>query len=542
MCPAPAPGETVLFATAIDVTERRLAEQRLRRSRDAAEAASRAKSQFLANMSHELRTPLNAIMGYSYLLQQEAAEAGQDRFIPDLQRVHQAGAHLLGLINEVLDLSRIEAGRMELHVESFEIAALVNDVTRTIGPLLEQNRNTLAVNCPGALGSMRADQTRTRQILFSLLSNASKFTESGTITISAERRAGPEGEWIRFVVSDTGIGMTPQQLEHVFEAFAQGDATTTRRHGGAGLGLAISRHFSRMMGGDINVTSTPQNGSIFTVLLPARVDPTAPPAAEATPDAAGHPTVLVIDDDVTMLDLLQRTLGRDGFHVVTCESGEAGLERARQLQPAVITLDVMMPRMDGWSVLTALKSDPQLAEIPVVMLTMVDDRNMGYALGAADFLTKPVDSARLSAVVRKHARTHTGGSVLIVEDDADARQVLERTLQQDGWTVVEAEHGRAALDLLRRTRPDLILLDLMMPEMDGFAFLEAMKELEGGENIPVVIVTARDLTENDRRRLDGAVEEVLQKGAYRQEDLLHLVGTLVKRHASAPNTGEGNGT
>jgi len=502
-------------------------------SRAAAEEANRAKSAFLANMSHELRTPLNAIIGYSEMLQEEAADLGYADLTPDLQKIQVAGKHLLALINDILDLSKIEAGRMDLFLETFDIAPMIQDAATTIQPLVEKNHNTLAVHCADNLGTMRADLTKVRQGLFNLLSNACKFTEQGTITLAVSHETVDGAAWVTLRVTDTGIGMTPEQMGRLFQAFAQADASTTRQYGGTGLGLAITRRFCQMMDGDITVESAPGQGSTFTIWLPAAVvDPKVgvAPRAEASQASAlleGAPTVLVIDDDPTVHDLMQRFLRKEGLHMVAAASGAEGLRLAKALHPAVITLDVMMPGLDGWAVLTALKADPHVADIPVIMLTIMDDKNLGYALGAADYLTKPIDWDRLAVILKKYRCAHPPCTVLVVEDDADTRDMLRRMLTKAGWAVSEAENGRAAIERVAASQPEIILLDLMMPEMDGFAFIEALRQQDAWRSIPVVVVTAKDLTPADRQRLNGYVEQILQKGAYSREELLHEIHRLV---------------
>jgi signal transduction histidine kinase/DNA-binding response OmpR family regulator/HAMP domain-containing protein len=540
-------------------------------AREAAEAASRAKSTFLANMSHELRTPLNAIIGYSEMLAEDFQDEGLEGFVPDLQKIRAAGRHLLSLINDVLDLSKIEAGKMELYLETFEVSHLVDDVVSTAQPLVEKNANTLGIRCADDLGTMHADLTKVRQSLFNLLSNAAKFTEQGTITLDVARETVDGTDWVTFRVSDTGIGMTPEQVEKLFQAFSQAEASTARRYGGTGLGLAITRRFCQMMGGDITVESELGVGSTFTIRLPAEVVkrkagpvPVAEPRFEPVPEGAcsepaeGASTVLVVDNDPSVHDMMRRLLGKEGFRVETASGGEEGLRLARELRPDAITLDVLMPGMDGWIVLTTLKSDPVLADIPVIMLTIVDDKSKGYALGASEYMTKPIGRERLVAILQKYQnaappfraepikdlftavsddpratllpRYRSAPSpfrVLVVEDEATTRQMLRRTLEKEGWAVSEAENGRAALERVAENPPGLILLDLMMPEMDGFQFMDELRKNEAWRSIPVVVVTAKDLTAEDRLRLNGCVEEILQKGAYRREALLAEVRDLV---------------
>jgi len=340
-----------------------------------------------------------------------------------------------------------------------------------------------------------------------------------------------------FGVSDTGIGMTPEQMTRLFEEFSQADAATTRRYGGTGLGLALSRRLCRMMGGDIAVTSEAGRGSIFTIRLPAtvtgaRAEP-APMAPHET-DAPAGPAVLVIDDEPTARELMERFLTREGFRAVSAPGGEEGLRLARALRPHAITLDVLMPGMDGWAVLSALKADPDLADIPVIMLTMVDDRNLGYALGASDYLTKPVDRERLIAVLNRYRRDLP---VLVVDDDAGFRELMRRVLEREGYTVTEADNGRAGLDQLREHLPGVILLDLMMPEMDGFEFLDEFRRHEAWRAIPIVVVTAKELSAEDHERLNGGVARILQKGASSRESLLTEVRELVRVCLARPREG-----
>ena len=535
-------GEMFYSAFISDVTERQKAEAEILKAKQAADAANQAKSAFLANMSHELRTPMNAVLGYSEMLIEEAEDVGQDDFIPDLKKINQAGNHLLSLINDVLDLSKIESGKMEAFAEVFDVGGLIDQVAATAQPLMSKNDNKFKVERGEQLGHARQDITKLRQSLLNLLSNAAKFTHEGTITLRVERERADGVEWLTFAVNDTGIGIAADKLDHVFEEFSQADSSTTRDYGGTGLGLAISRRFCQMLGGDLTIASQVGAGSTFTIRLPATL-----PGAEVSPEA--HPqliaenvhalsdvdkdkpnsTLLVIDDDPEASEIIRRFLEKDGFTVVTASSGEEGLRLAHQLHPAAITLDVMMPDMDGWSVLRALKVDPVLHTVPVVMLTMVDDKSKGYALGATDYLTKPVDRDRLHAAL---ARYHTPGefcSVLLVEDDQPTREVMARTLENADWQVAEAGNGREALDQLARQKTRLILLDLMMPVMDGFDFLLEMRAHAEWRDIPVIVLTAKDLTDEDRRILSGRVEQIVEKGASSPEHMMSLIRRQVSR-------------
>jgi len=508
-----------------EISERKLAEE-------AAEAANRSKSAFLANMSHELRTPLNAIIGYSEMLVEEAEDLGHEEFVPDVQKILASGKHLLVLINNILDLSKVEAGKMELYLETFDIPGMIEDVVSTVQPLVAKNGNTFKVHCEDDLGTMHADLTKLRQVLFNLLSNACKFTAQGTINLDVVREISDGAGWFTFSVRDTGIGLTSEQMAKLFQAFSQVHDPTGSSYGGTGLGLVISKRFCQMMGGDINVDSEHEAGSTFTVRLPAdsqlREQASMTPAEQRTdplPEEAN--LVLVVDDDPNVQDLMRRLLTKEGFRVVTASTGDEGLKLAGKLHPDVITLDVMMPRKDGWAVLSDLKADPELADIPVIMLTIMDSKNMGYTLGASDYLTKPIDRNRLVTVLQKYQNNLANFRVLLVEDDAESREILRHTLEKAGCTVTEAGNGREALERITDSQPALILLDLMMPEMDGFQFVAELRNHEEWRSTPVVVITAKDITPEDRLRLNGYVEKILQKETYTSEKLLAEVRDLV---------------
>jgi signal transduction histidine kinase/CheY-like chemotaxis protein len=482
--------------------------------------ASEHKSAFLASMSHELRTPLNAIIGYSEMLHETAQDEGQDEFLPDLAKIRDAGRHLLRLINDILDLSKIEAGKMDLYLEEVDLAGLVEEVRSIVEPLAAANANRLEIVCPAALGAFYTDRTKLKQSLLNLLSNAGKFTHEGRITL--EVRSAPSE--VSFIVSDTGIGMTEEQQGRLFRAFSQADVSTTREYGGTGLGLAITKHFCELLGGRIAVESTPGRGSTFTITLPDRSRAAA--AVAATPVGAEHAAlVMVVDDDPNARDLLAATVRREGYRVIEATDGESALALAREWHPDVITLDVLMPRMDGWAVLTALKSDPELAEIPVVIVTVLADRSIAVSLGAAEFLTKPVDRARLAATIRQHV--YGSGVVLVVDDEPESRRIARRHLDKLGWEVAEAQDGADALSWLSQNpRPAMILLDLVMPGMNGFAFLEEIAKHAQWRDVPIVILTAMPLGAAERELLAGRTREVIAKGA---DDLAQVLRRILVR-------------
>ena len=513
------------------------------------EVASRHKSQFLANMSHELRTPLNAIIGVTEMLLEDAQAAAQPDQIEAHERILRAGKHLLALINDILDLSKIEAGKLELSLESVAVGPLVEDVVATIRQLAAKNGNQVVVDCPAEVGAIRADPTRLRQALLNLASNAGKFTERGMIRVDVRRRPDDGGrDWVTMAISDTGIGMTPEQMAKLFEEFTQADASTTRKYGGTGLGLAISRRLCRMMGGDITVASTPGQGSTFTIRLPAdartsaRAEaepaprPSVPAPAPEPPRSTGR-TVLVIDDDPTVRDLMDRFLVKQGFSVITAASGIEGLRLAREARPAAITLDVMMPDLDGWTVLAALKGDPTLAGIPVILVTIVDEKARGYSLGATDYMVKPIERERLASVLKNLCGNRPTPHVLVVDDDPTVRAVVSQTLERAGWSIAEAENGRIALQRVAARRPDVIVLDLVMPELNGFEFLAALRRDPAWRSVPVVVLTSMDLTAEDRRVLNGSVERILQKGAWDRDQLLAEIGRVL---ASVVPAGSGS--
>ena len=529
-----------LVAVYTDVTELRQRQVELEAAKNAADQATQVKSEFLANMSHELRTPLNAIIGYSQILQEDAEDAGDTDSIQDLKKIESAGTHLLNLINGILDLSKIEAGRMEVFAEQFDIATLVKDVCTLIEPLASKNNNEVIIQCPDDIGTMQSDFTKVKQTLVNLMSNATKFTQEGKVTLRAERILTAATPELRIAVTDTGIGMDEEQMAKLFQAFSQADNSTTRRFGGTGLGLAISRSFARALGGDLTVTSALGVGSTFTLQLPLVYDPTErlpQPSANLEPQ---HPpketrqkTVLVVDDDETACNIIGTHLAREGYQLLYAMSGEAAVAMAKQHRPDAITLDIMMPHVDGWSVLVALKKEPALADIPVVIISITDETSLGFSLGAKAMLTKPVDRDELLDVLRRQLTNITENEVettevLIIEDDLATSELMQRVVEKSGMKSGAVGNGRKAIDWLQNhPLPGLILLDINMPEMNGFEFLLHLNQTEEWSNIPVVVVTAEELTGQQRKMLNEKTRQVISKGSGSHFELNAILRTLL---------------
>jgi CheY-like chemotaxis protein/anti-sigma regulatory factor (Ser/Thr protein kinase) len=444
---------------------------------------------------------------------------------------------------------------MDLYLESFEVEPVVRDVAALIQPLVQKNANELRLICSAELGSMHADLTKVRQVLFNLLSNACKFTDHGTVTLEAQRSSLDGADWYVFRITDSGIGMTPEQMGKLFQPFTQADASTMRKYGGTGLGLALCQRFSEMMGGEVSVSSELGHGSHFAVRLPAVVvvsqpAPEVAPVAIATASVAlpeslveamplDAPSVLVIDDDPAARELILRGLARERFRVWTATSAQEGVRLARELRPDAITLDVFMPGDDGWSVLTALKADPATADIPIVMITMAQDKNLSYALGATEYLTKPVDRERLTAVVRRVIGKSEAKTVLLVDRDPAARQTLVRAIEREHWTAVQASNAREALQYVGEQCPDAVLLDLITRDVDGFAFVHALRENPAWQSIPIIVLASSELSKQERKRLNATVQAILGKKELETDNVIAELRKQVGAGASVPRTSVG---
>ncbi len=520
-------GGTVAVYT--DITDLKRRHTELEEARRGAEVASHEKSRFLASMSHELRTPLNAIIGYSEMLIEDASDWDKPGFVADLGKIMGSGRHLLALINDVLDLSKIEAGKMELYIEPVSLKQLLLDVESTVAPLITKKGNRLTVNASVEPDEIETDKTKLRQNLFNLLSNAAKFTENDEIRLSVRRYHDEHGDQVEFAVSDNGIGMTEEQQAKLFQAFVQVDASTTRNYGGTGLGLAITQHFIKMMGGTIAVESEFGKGSTFRFTIPANG---TLPLTQETPQQIEVPdgirmrgTVLIIDDEARARKSISEAVRSAGFKVIEAAGGEEGMAKMRKSRPDAIILDVIMPGQDGWSVLREIKSDKALRDIPVILATVVADREMGLAFGAAGHLVKPIDPRQLVEMLNAVAGAGKH-DVLIVDDDPATRELFRRVLVREGWRVREATDGRRGLAELEAGRPTVMVLDLMMPNMDGFALLRAIQDRTDLVDIPVVVVTSKDLTRDELNWLNTRASEVVRKGTKGRADLI----AALKRH------------
>lgn len=528
----------------------------LENARDMAEQASVSKSQFLANMSHELRTPLNAIIGYTEILIEDLEDAAQDAAVDDLGKIRRSAHHLLTLINDILDLSKIEAGKMQIDAQSFDLANLTNDIMSTIQPLAQKKGNRLIMRHEPNLGSMCSDDVKLRQCLLNIVSNACKFTENGIITIavkslSPDRSNEDHAGTVQFTVSDTGIGMTEEQIKGLFQPFTQADASTTRKFGGTGLGLAITKRFVELMGGDISVTSEPGIGTTFSILLPRQVPAsieTAPVDMSHMHDAQGSilqaqlpvrtsktdaPLILVIDDEPMAQELMGRWLMRLGYQTITAQDGVKGVELARSMKPAIILLDVSMPKLNGWEVLELLRADEVTRLIPTIMVTAHDDRRRGILLGASEHITKPVEREDLARILALYSGKGEG-TILLVEDDPMIAEIYSRGIEQAGFGVDHACNGLEALKLMDSKTYSLAVVDLMMPEMDGFQLIEALEQRDPNNMMPIMVVTAKELTREDRQRLAGRIQKLRTKGGLSPRDLVKDIYLLTGEHAEAP--------
>jgi signal transduction histidine kinase/CheY-like chemotaxis protein/HAMP domain-containing protein len=498
------------------------------------EKAYKVKSDFLSSMSHELRTPLNSIIGFSSVLLGPSGDPLTDDQRMALEKVLKNGRHLLQLINDILDISKLESGRMTLSVETEDVTTVLSNCVLIVEPLIQSKRLTLTQEIQPNLPAMTTDIVKVRQILVNLLSNAAKFTEKGGIVIKVTQK---DAEMVSFAVKDSGIGIAPKDYGRVFEEFQQVDSSNTRKYKGTGLGLPIARKLARMLGGDLTVDSDLGSGSTFTMTIPAKIPQQlvetqqgGPPPKRPEPapqksvslplSSLPKPTpggeqvqILSIDDDPDVIEILRKYLVPEGYSIVGALSGDEGLEMAVKLKPAIITLDIMMPKKDGWQVLRELKQNPQTRDIPVLIHSIVDNKPLALSLGAVDVMTKPTDPKRLLSLVKKHYQSGDK-FILLVDDNLDFALACKDLLKRDGLDVKIATRGEEALKVLQDSMPSLILLDLVMPGMDGFGVVRELQRKETWKSIPIIILTGKSLTVQDHQELDPYVADYLMKDTF----------------------------
>lgn len=534
-----------------EIAFRKIAEESLVLAKEEAETGTRAKSEFLANMSHEIRTPLNAILGYGEILQFEARKLQRPDFIEDLKAIEFAGRHLLSLINEILELSKIQAGKMEVYPENFDLSKLIDEVIATVRPLAQKKRNNLEVMKQDLPDSMNSDSSRIRQILLNLLGNSCKFTDEGEIKLTVTQKMVDGVKWIYFTIGDSGIGIDPEKIPRLFEEFAQADSSTTRKHGGTGLGLTISKRLSLLLGGDIQATSELGKGSSFTVFLPenfSQVKSVDGEAVNAWAEWAGRfldnepnfiseenesrsfsinidsqiDRILVISEDEVVCNLIKRFLEKEGCMVEVAQNEEQGLRLANLIRPLVIILDDIVKGVGGEKILSQIKKLPDLENIPVILLA--EGEGKFEVEGTVEYLSKPLDWDRFVTIIKKYRGKSDDFSIMIVEDDAINREALTRILNKGGWKVVEAIDGPSAFDLLKgEVTPDMILLDLILPGMSGFEVVTRLRQNPYWKSIPIIINSGKELSLEEKGRLQGEVVKVLKKGDVTCSELLYEV-------------------
>jgi PAS domain S-box-containing protein len=523
-----------LLGISEDITAAKRVQQALQLAQEEADRANRAKSQFLATMSHELRTPLNAILGFSELLSDDVTghldDATRRRF---LDQIHTSGLHLLQLINDILDLSKVEAGQMELHVLAVDLSQVVDDVRATVEPLARQRGVTLDVDLETGL-QLIADPAKLKQMLLNLVSNAIKFNSSeGRVRIHARR----SDSWVEIAVSDTGIGIAEEDLDGLFAEFHQLDAGYGRQQEGTGLGLALTKRFAELHGGFVTVESAIGSGSTFTLRLP--LDAThqtaqtgSEPGAVVATDPS-HPLVLVVDDNRQAAEILGRHLKAGGFRMEVARTGPEALAKARRLKPVAVTLDILLPEIDGWEVLARLKADPATRDIPVVVISVVDDPTLGRALGAIDYFVKPVDGKALLSRLDQYTFAAKVKSqpvhVLVVDDEQANLDLLEGLLKPAGFEVRTANGGQKGIEMARSEMPDLILLDLLMPDVSGFDVVEALGTEEKTRSIPIMVLTAKVLTEREKSTLNRQVAAIFQRKSVAGAELTDWLRAIVAK-------------
>lgn len=509
-------------------------------SRDEARDANAEKTRFFANMSHELRTPLNAILGYGEMLEEDCEDLGYDDLLPDLKKITSAGSHLLSLINNILDISKIEAGRMELYLTNFDIESMIDTIKDVTGPLSIKNENNFIVNITDNIGKMNQDETKIRQCLTNFLSNSFKFTSKGNVELKVDTFILNEIEMIRFAVIDDGEGMSEEGLSKVFKEYEQAERSTSAKHGGTGLGLPITKKLAEMMGGDVEVKSELGKGSQFTLYVPRY----SPEQEDLDIELINfdklteqEKIIVLIDDDVDMHELIRRTVTKIGLTLVGATDGEKGMQIVREVKPKLLLLDVLMPGRDGWSILKECKTDPDLKDMSIIMVSQMEQDKLSKSLGADDYMTKPINRELFLERVKNLMinSSSNNGKVLIVDDDKDTREILSRILDDNGWISITAKDGKDGLEKLKEN-PSLIVLDLEMPRMDGFEFLdEYMNTYSINERKPILVYSGKDLSEVQIDQLNKNVAALIKKDEVSMQELSNVVKDIYNKEEVSIN-------
>jgi len=504
-------------------------------AKEKAESAAQAKSEFLANMSHELRTPLNAIIGFCEILIEDAAELKQKGVVSDLEKIHKSGIDLLALINDILDLSKIEVKKVDLNISTFKLKDLIDSVETTLEPYAKINNNNIYIDLPDKEIVIRSDELKIRQVLFNLLTNACKSSESNQINLLLSQETRNDVDYLVFKVEDFGIGISKDKMKEIFEPFRHSDIVDNSKIKGTGLGLTISKRYSELLGGYIDVESNEGIGSTFTayIMQDYHHDKDKEISRLDGQNAEGilfpeKGKILIIDDDINFLDLVDRRLTKEGYQVFTAHNGLNGLDKAKKLVPDIIILDIIMPDIDGWTVYQKIKKIPLLSQIPIIIVTIGDYEKMAQDFGVVDFLSKPILWDNLHQILQKYKVVSKSKHILVVDDDSSTRTILRKMLIKDGWRVDEAENGEVAIERMGMQLPELILLDLLMPVMDGFKFLKEIRKMDAWIKIPIIVITSKDLTVDDYSFLTDNVDKVIQKGRYNRKEIIDQIDTTIK--------------